>query len=499
MKKTIQRIIVALILILLVVALVRIRAMRIKQYEQAPKVAENATPVQVASLQQGSVADTITEQGIITAETESVVGPQIMARCLEVYKHEGDFVHAGEVIARLDNQELQNAHEAQIAEMDSAQGTVQAQRAEINRAREDMASRMSDVQAAKASLDGQKSDINAAMQSVASQEASVEQVRATLAGAVSAEGTQRARTARDKILYENKAISLEQWEASQTAETQATSTVAAIKQQIKALESAVNASKDRVRSLQNGVQASMEHIQSLQKMVNDAGQRVVSQQKVVESAKQKVRALANYAALGETRLGYAVLRAPYDAYITARLAEPGDLMAPGQPIYRVLKPGSVKVMVNIPQESMPMMRIGTLATLNLPQGPMNARVSRVYPSLTKGSLGTVEIDLPKAPAGLKSGSTLDVSIQVHSGAGIIAPTGALLDSNRGSFIYVVKDNKLRLEQVSVDVRGDTQSIIRGNVQAGDEVVVAQSSELMAMHDGQKVIVTPAQGGDNAIR
>jgi len=493
MKKIIQRIVVIIVLILIVVALIRVRSMRIKEFEQAPKIAERPTPVQVASLTYGVVNTTINEQGTIMAETESVVGPQIMARCLEVYKHEGDFVHAGEIIAKLDNQELRNNYDAQVSQMESARETVAAQQAEISRAQEDMSAKISDVEAAKAALDSQRSEVNAAIQAVASQQATVDQVKATLSGAISAESTQKARTARDKILYEGKAISLEQWQASQTAEAQAEANVAALKQQIKALQNAVKAAQAKVVALQNGVQSGMIHIQSLQKMVNDAKQRVIAQQKVRASAKQNLKALASFAAAGQTRLNYAVIRAPYDAYITARLAEPGDLMMPGQPIYRILKPGSVKVIVNVPQESMPLLHIGSLATLSLPQGIMNARISRIYPAMTQNALGTVEIDLPKAPGGLKSGSTIDVALQVQSKRGIVAPTSSLLDSNRGSFIYVVNGSRLQCVQVSVDVRGDTNSIVRGNVQVGDKVVVAEPSELMMLHDGQKVSIMSAIG------
>ncbi len=494
MKKIIQRIVVVIVLILIVVALVRLRSIRVKEYQQAPKIVERPTPVQVAFLTYGMVDTTINEQGTIMAETESVVGPQIMARCLEVYKHEGDFVHAGEIIAKLDNQELRNNYDAQVSQMESAREVVAAQQAEISRAQEDMSAKISDVESAKAALDAQKSEVNAAIQAEASQQATVDQVKATLAGAISAESTQKARTARDKILYEGKAISLDQWQASQTAEAQAEATVAALKQQIKALQNAVNAAQEKVISLQNGVQSGIKHIQSLQKMVSDAKQRVVAQQKVTASAKQNLNALASFAAAGQTRLNYAVIRAPYDAYITARLAEPGDLMMPGQPIYRILKPGSVKVIVNVPQESMPLVHTGSLATLSLHQGILNARISRIYPAMTQNALGTVEIDLPKAPGGLKSGSTIDVALQIQSKRGIVAPTSSLLDSNRGSFVYEVNGSQLHCIQVSVDLRGDANSIVRGNVQAGDKVVVAQPSELMMLHEGQTVSVMSATGG-----
>lgn len=513
--------------IIVIIGLARVRMMRLRQLQEAPRLKEAALAVRTAPVRRGRVSVTITEQGVLVAETESAVAPQVMARCIEVTKHEGDYVRAGEVIARLDDQELRDIVNTQASEMLSGRESATAQFAEVARAKEDVAARSADVEAARAaaaaaqaevdgarqSLAAQTADMQGAQQAVAAQQADVDRVRENLAAAEAAAATQRSKTARDRILYENRAISQEQWEASQTALVQSDQAVAALKRQIEALNRAVEASKMRVVSLQRGMDATRQRIASLtsnaaaarQKVLSlsatlaDARQRLQAQRHIAQAAERKAQALAGNVSVVRTRLGYTLIRAPYDAIITARLAEPGNLVVPGQPIYRILKPGSVKVVVNLPQEDLPLVRVGTPAVLSTPAGSLRANVSRVYPSLSNARLGVAEIMLARAPFGLKSGSTLQVALQTVSAAGLVVPLQAVLDGARGSQVFRVENGVVRGIPVDVEARGTREAVVKGSLKEGDLLVVGAPSELMVLTDGRNVAAILPGGSDNEVR
>ncbi|MHB1462683.1 MAG: efflux RND transporter periplasmic adaptor subunit [Armatimonadota bacterium] len=485
--------------VVLILVLVGVRILRVKMLQATPKISEVPTPVVVTPAYIGQVSTVIVQQGIVSSETESAVAPQVMARCVGMYKHEGDVVKAGEIIARLDDQELQSNHAAQISEMQGANETALSQSVEVDRAREDAQARMADVSSAESSVQAQLAEVSAAKEAVAAQEAEVERARANLNAAEVAASTQAARTSRDKTLFDNKAISQEQWESSQTTLAQAKAVASALTHQIVSLGKAVDAAKDKVVALQSVVESGRQHVQSLKNTAANSQQRITSQRRTVEAARRKVEAMANYARVGQTRLGYTVIRAPYDAVITSRLAEPGDLLVPGQPIYRVLKPGSVKIIVNVAQDNLKALRPGSVALLSTNAGQMRATVNRVYPALNGAHLGTVEIVLPRAPFGLKSGSSLEVSLETKSGKGLVVPTASVLQSSTGSYVYLVRNGTIHTEQVNIDVQGEAESTIRGHVQAGDQAIIAQPAELMSMHDGQQVVVTSGKGDSHAIR
>ncbi len=513
--------------ILVIVGLVRVRMMRVRQLQETPRLQEAPLAVQTAAVRQGRVAVTITEQGVLVAETESAVAPQVMARCIEVTKHEGDYVRAGEVIARLDDEELRDIVNTQASEMLSGRESAAAQVAEVARAQEDVAARGADVEAARAaaaaaqaevdaarqSLAAQTADMQGAQQAVAAQQADVDRVRENLAAAEAAAATQRFKTARDRVLYQNKAISQEQWEASQTALIQSDRTVAALKRQIEALMRGVDAAKLRVVALQRGIDATRQRIvslsnnadsarrkvQSLAATLADARQRLRAQRHTAEAAARKAQALAANVSVVRTRLGYTLIRAPYDAVITARLAEPGNLLVPGQPIYRILKPESVKVIVNLPQEDLGLVRRGTPATLSTPSGSMRATVTRVYPSLSNGRLGVAEIVLPRAPFGLRSGSTLQVSLQTQSSAGLVVPLRSVLDGAHGSVVFKVENNAVRVVPVAVMARGTQDAVVSGALSVGDRLVQGTPAELMVLTDGRRVAAIQSGGSADALR
>ncbi|MGC8667108.1 MAG: efflux RND transporter periplasmic adaptor subunit [Chthonomonadales bacterium] len=508
-------------------ALARVRMLRVRQLQDAPRLEEPPLAVQTAAVRQGRVSATITEQGVLVAETESAVAPQVMARCIEVNKHEGDRVREGEVIARLDDEELRDILNTQASEMLSGREAAAAQFAEVARAREDVAARSADVEGARAAaaaaqsevdaarqlLAAQTADMQGAQQAVAAQQADVDRVRENLAAAEAAAATQRSKTARDRILYENRAISQEQWEASQTALVQSERAVAALKRQIEALGRGVDAAKMRVVSLQRGMDATRQRIASLSNNVEqahkkvrsllatlaDARQRVAAQRHTAEAAERKAQALAQNVMTVRTRLGYTLIRAPYDGVITARLAEPGNLVMPGQPIYRILKPGSVKVIVNLPQEDLGLVRTGTHAILSAPAGSMRAYVTRVYPSLSNSRLGVAEILLARAPFGLKSGSTVQVALQTLSKEGIVVPIRSVLDGAHGSLVFKVENGVARSVPIVVLTRGTQEAVVSGNLSPGDVVVVGTPAELMVVTNGRKIAAIQPGGSSDEVR
>ena len=76
-------------------------------------------------------------------------------------------------------------------------------------------------------------------------------------------------------------------------------------------------------------------------------------------------------------------------------------------------------------------------------------ITRVYPALGKNLLGSIEAVLPKSPFGLPTGSTVTVDIVMSTVTGIIVPENALVRTDKGAFLYLVKDGVIHIRQVDV--------------------------------------------------
>jgi RND family efflux transporter MFP subunit len=252
----------------------------------------------------------------------------------------------------------------------------------------------------------------------------VTSARAALAAAEKAEIAQRATTERDRKLYEVKAIALEQWQNSQAAAA-----------------------------------ATLAQVQAARARLEEA----------------------------RTQLGYCRITAPMDVLIARRLADPGDLAVPGKPLFEFVRQNTVRVRAELPPEDWTRLHVGQEVTLTWKGHALNAAVSRVFPAMNDSQLATIEVDLAQPPAGFISGATVGVDVAMNSAEGLAVPADALLEGNRGDWVFVVQNGAVRPVPVTVRARSYTRVVVTGDLAAGDAVVEAEPSRLMTLAAGMKVV------------
>jgi RND family efflux transporter MFP subunit len=252
----------------------------------------------------------------------------------------------------------------------------------------------------------------------------VTEAEATAAAAGKAYQSQRDTTARDKQLFGVKAIAQEQWDLSQAAEAASSAQLEAGKQRL-----------------------------------NQA----------------------------RTRLGYCRLVAPSDGVVSRRLADPGDLGVPGKPLLKLVSQQTVRIRASLPPEDFPGLHLGQPVTLKTDRASVEAVVARVFPAMGDSHLATFECDVTNPPPGFVSGATVGVDVQLSSAEGIVVPTDALLEGDRGAWVFAVDNDTVRPVQVEVLDRSLDKVAIKGGVRAGESVIVARPSRLMTLASGTKVV------------
>jgi len=270
------------------------------------------------------------------------------------------------------------------------------------------------------------------VQRSAAAQSEVLSARQKMAGAKSAYETQQAVYDRDILLAKTGAISGEALERSRAARDGARSTMDALEESIKGLE-------------------------------------------------------MNSAAI-QTQVGYTRLSAPFVGVVSKRWSDPGDMATPGKPILTMDKESPFKVTVLIPQEELAGLRRDGKAYLSNGTNAMPVTISRIYPSLGKNILGTVEMVLPAAPFGLPSGSTVGVDLVKKVVSGAIVPENALFKAGAGNFVCVVKDGLIRVRPVQVLGSGRGRTAVQGELAADEQCAVGQENRLLTLTDGIKVAV-----------
>jgi RND family efflux transporter MFP subunit len=191
---------------------------------------------------------------------------------------------------------------------------------------------------------------------------------------------------------------------------------------------------------------------------------------------------------------YCTVPAPYSGVVTGRLAEPGDLAAPGKPLYTLQIPGAVKVLSKLSQDQLARLRVRDTVIFQNGGQTLETATTRIYPALDAAHLGSVETDLKQPPFGLPSGATVAASYAAAPVRGLLVPNDALLEGIEKTTVVKVEQGKAQPVPVRVLGRGEKESALAAGeaLKAGDVLIVGLPSELMALTAGTPV--APQGGG-----
>jgi len=210
-----------------------------------------------------------------------------------------------------------------------------------------------------------------------------------------------------------------------------------------------------------------------------------------DSAGSRLKALESSLSSARIELSYTRLVAPYDALVTRRLMEPGDIALPGKPVLAIDAKGrGYKLLVTLPQDIFPLLKTGDPVKIVLGTGAkdaINARISSLYPAGPSGMLPVCEVDLGHRPFGLPAGSSLGVVFTVSRARGFIVPQRAVLHESSGNFVFVLdKNEKVRIVPVDLLIQDPDRTCVKGDLEIGQKVVVAGEDVLLRLHQGQEV-------------
>lgn len=263
-----------------------------------------------------------------------------------------------------------------------------------------------------------------------------------------------------------------------------------VEDNISSLEAKLRAAKETAN------RAEVEYVRE-QKLFKEGGSSksaLDERKNAAVSASQNVTALNKSIDALKVKQGFGAIAAPADGVIQARLAEPGDVCVPGHPLYRLLASGGYRIKVKLPQNVIEQTKVGAIMRLRWHDHSLAVPVSRIYPALNDQALGSVEADMDTLPFALPlharvSGKLIEASVE----NALIVPAEAILSSHDSSFIFIVQpsDKKgytLRKKKVQVELDGESEVAITGEVTSEDLVVSAQKAVLLRLQDGDRAIL-----------
>jgi membrane fusion protein, multidrug efflux system len=215
---------------------------------------------------------------------------------------------------------------------------------------------------------------------------------------------------------------------------------------------------------------------------DQAEQALRTAQSQVDDAKAQLE-------IAEDRVSYTQLKAGVAGTITARTAEAGEVVRPGQMIFQVARKGGWDAVFDVPapviRSAPPDPKIIVTLTDD-PSVTAMGRVRQVDPQAdpVTRTFG-VRVSLIDPPAVMRLGATVTGRMDMGSAMGISIPASALTNKDRQAAVWIVDPASLTVSLRNVEVlRFDPGTVVVSQGLDGGEIVV--TAGVQALHPGQKV-------------
>jgi RND family efflux transporter MFP subunit len=193
--------------------------------------------------------------------------------------------------------------------------------------------------------------------------------------------------------------------------------------------------------------------------------------------------------IAKDRVSYTQLKAGVAGSITARTAESGEVVQPGQTVFQVARQDGRDAVFDVPAQVIRSAPADAKIVVSLTDDPSITAVGRVRLVDPQADPITrtfrVRVGLIDPPAAMFLGATVKGRMEVETEPGIELPASALTRINGQPAVWLVdpKDMTVSLHNVQIG-RFDPGSVLVSHGLEGGEVVV--TAGVQALHPGQKV-------------
>jgi len=421
--------------------------------KDTPKPAATGVNVSVFEAGSGSIESTVTYSGTLSASESVSVVAKVSAKADSVSVKEGDYVSAGDVLARLDDTDIRLSYEQALAAYESA-------------------------------LAGYNSVVNSSSKQQKSQ------AKQALLSAQTAYDQAKANYEREKILYEN-ASSLKLAEqsmndakaayertrqlfdmggASQLELDSAHSAFVSAEENYKTVSATSSAAFDAAKTALTNAQNALNNAQENITLADNAARSSV------ETASASVNSARAALNIAQNSLSNTTITAPISGYVAVCNVSEGQMTAAGSVAFDIRNTSMVDAEINVTESVIPLIDVGTKALISIASANienLEGAVTLVNPVKNDMTgLYTVKVSIDNADSAIKAGMLADITLTTASLDGIIKiPSKALINEGEDYYVYVAHGNVGKKVRVTTGVSDDEYTEITKGLAKGDKVIV----------------------------
>lgn len=215
---------------------------------------------------------------------------------------------------------------------------------------------------------------------------------------------------------------------------------------------------------------------------DDAAQGLRSAQSAVDDAEAQLK-------IAEDNVGYTELVADAPGVVTARGAEPGEVVQAGQLIVQLARQGGRDAVFDVPAQLLRAVPANPLIEVSLVDDPAVKATGRVREVAPQADPVTrtfrVRVGLDNPPEAMRLGSSVNGRVHLDAGASIEIPASALTAYQSRPAVWIVDPATLTVSLRNIEVArfNPATVMVASGLGEGDIVVTAG---VQALHPGQAV-------------
>ncbi|RDH89388.1 MAG: efflux transporter periplasmic adaptor subunit [endosymbiont of Seepiophila jonesi] len=212
-----------------------------------------------------------------------------------------------------------------------------------------------------------------------------------------------------------------------------------------------------------------------------SGKNLVSQSQLdkANASLKSARARQDAASAGlvqaSEQLEYTKIRAPYSGIVTHRLIEVGEIARPGQKLMSGTSLDQLRVLVDVPQSLIPIIRKTGKARVQQPDNVfVEATKLTIFPFAHHGSnTFKVRVDLPEGIPDLFPGMFVKTAFVTGTKRELVVPVEAVVYRSEVTAVYVVEaSGRVRFRHIRAGHRSeDGKMAVIAGLSAGDRVAI----------------------------
>jgi len=233
------------------------------------------------------------------------------------------------------------------------------------------------------------------------------------------------------------------------------------------------------------------------------GKRFVSQaafdakENAFRSARARLDQARAQSQISGNQASYGTLAAERDGVITAVLANAGQVVSAGQPVFRMARPEEKEVAIAVPESRLAEFKAGGPMAVRLwaqPDLPLKGELRELAAAADPATRTyAARIRIVEPPPVVQLGMTARVALGSSSGAAIVVPLTAVVNTGSGAQVWVVSDGKATPRDVKVARFREQGAVIASGLKAGEPVIITGQRALTpGLTVEPRIAPTPAE-------